>query len=523
MNLITRSALGLAVCMALGTSAHALSRAEYAAATKVYFGGATATDNTLEELFLSNVASLCDATLGTPDIWRAANQRVITCKVSRETMSGNTSIPTRASGGLAMAFHKESEGGSSNGVVPLIAVANSQAHDLRWLNVGALANDCTTSTVTDPNGNLMTYTQHANCTLDATTYTPVDTVGSSTYDVHGGISDTEPSLSYPKPSSQGIAKLVSQPGLDIVFGVPVTKALYRALQKAQFGNGSSCDGSDATTCVPSLTRAQIRGLYTQSIVDWNEIKDPNGTALLSVPGVVAPTDELVRICRRVSSSGTQASFESYWLNQRCVNGVPPFALPDDASTIDDNVYSANQFAGGSLVNAAPSSGNVRSCLQSANTGNFWGVGVLSTEVTDSNLSGAGDSFRFIGVDGAAPTLANVANGDYDFFTQNTVNRINTGNPGTLGTTDARRIVIDTLRVRLGTTAVLANLNATFDLKPWGNGGVLAPSSNSLAASTAPFTPAELSTTPVNTQSRNGNNCAPPFMVKQQPINGTPNP
>ena len=69
---------------------------------------------------------------------------------------------------------------------------------------------------------------------------------------------------------------------------------------------------------------------------------------------------------------------------------------------------------------------------------------------------------------------------------------------------------------MGLPSVLANLNATFDGRPWGNGGVLALSSTS-SPNTAPYSDAELASSPVNTQTRDGNSCVPPVMVKQSPI------
>lgn len=519
MNLFLRSAIAVAVSAAMGSAAHALDRTEYASAVKIYFGGATATDNVLEEVFISSVGGICDSALGDIDIYRTtANQRVITCRVSNEN-TPNHGFAARAAGGTMIAFHKESQGGSSNGVVPLIAVAKGQPHALRWLDVSQLTNDCTAANVA-ATPNLLAYVNHTACATTA--LTPVDTAGSSggagTFDVHGGISDNEPAVASPAPGADAL-RLLSNPGLGIVFGVPVTTNLYRALQVAQFGSGSACANSDATNCVPSLTRSQIRSLYSQTTFDWNSIKNSAGVGLTQITGVTPPTDEFVRICRRVDASGTQASYETYWFQQRCGVSGRSFALPDDASTVDDTVYQPSDFASGSLVNAAPSSGNVRTCLAAANTGGFWGIGVLSTEVTDANYNSGNAGFRFVAVDGAAPNLANVANGDYDFFTENTINRISNtfpGNQGALADGNVRREVIELIDEKLGLPTVLANLNATFDGRPWGNGGVLALSSTS-SPNTAPYSDAELASSPVNTQTRDGNSCQPPVMVKQSPI------
>jgi len=529
MNIL-RSTLAVAVAAVLGMpAAHAFSRADYAVATKVYFGGATATDNVLEATFIAaDGDGICDSTKPI-DIWRSTNQRVITCVLTNDNpVTAGKGFPSRADGGLLVAFHKESVGGSSNGVVPLIAVSKGLAHSLRWLDVGSLANDCTVSSVAATVSRLA-YTDHASCTLVTT---PADTVASSIYDVHGGISDNEPALAFPAPGKDA-ANLVSKAGVQIVFGVPVSVPLYRALQIAQLSGSCvtdtdplpTVDTRDAPTCVPSLEKGQVSALVSQNITSWADFTNnpPAGsaipaTALPSVAGVTAPADTDVRICRRVATSGTQAAFEAYFLNQRCAVGVQTFAAPDDASSITDTTYKANQFALGSLVNAAPSSGNVRTCIDSASANNYWAIGVLSTEVKDTELTAA--KLRFVGINGYAPTLANVANGKYDFVTENTVNYIKAGKTGALATSDARFKVVDLITARLANIDALNTINADFDDKPWGNGGILALPSVAVPAGatySSPYTAAMMAVTPISTVTRGGNTCSPTFMVKRQPL------
>jgi ABC-type phosphate transport system substrate-binding protein len=531
MNLV-RTSVALGVALALGTSAaQAFPRTDYAASTKVYFGGATATDNVLEATFIAaDGDGICDSTFPI-DIWRSTNQRVITCVVTNENpVTAGRGFPARADGGLKIAFHKESAGGSSNGVNPLIAVAKGQAHSLRWLDVGSLANDCTVTNV-PATASRLAYIDHASCTLVTT---PSDTAGSSTFDVHGGISDNEPALAFPAPGKDA-TKLLSKAGVQILFGVPVTTALYRALQLAQFPTpalndcindndpAANVDTRDSEACVPSLEKNQLTALYTQNISDWSDFKSTTGVALTAVPGVTAPTDSSVRICRRVATSGTQASFEALLTGQRCASGaLQGFAVPDDSSTVLDTTYSPNQFALGSLVNAAPSSGNVRTCMKSANTGNFWAIGVHSTELTDAqyglataSVPAGGEGLRFIGINGAAPNLANVANGTYDFFSENTVNYIKAGQTGALAAADARLKIVELVTNRLGNIDAINTINADYDGRPWGAAGILAlPAAGS--PGTAPYSAAELAASPVGTQTRGANTCNPPFMVKPQP-------
>ena len=48
-------------------------------------------------------------------------------------------------------------------------------------------------------------------------------------------------------------------------------------------------------------------------------------------------------------------------------------------------------------------------------------------------------------------------------------------------------------------------------------------SSTATPATAPYSAAEMDANPVNTQSRDGNSCMPPVMVKPSPVITTPNP
>src|SRR5262245_17613845 len=115
MSLLS-AAVGAAILGAAGT-ASALPPANYAGAVKLYYGGATATDNLLVDALRAKDSggnSVCDS--GTIDVWRATNQYVVLC---------HTSNP--AIGNFDLAFSKESEGGSDRGLAPLITNAKGLA------------------------------------------------------------------------------------------------------------------------------------------------------------------------------------------------------------------------------------------------------------------------------------------------------------------------------------------------------------------------------------------------------------
>jgi hypothetical protein len=482
----------------------------------IYAGGATATDGVLENLARASVGGYCDA--GTIDIYTGANQRAIFCT--------STSRVSGIAAGSQIAFLKESAGGSSNGVVPLIAVGNGAAHALQWLDLAWLRDNsgCTTvallATDTTETG-LLDVTRRWNC-AGTGLLTAADTSGSATFDVNMGISDTEPALSSPPPSSTDQAKISSKAGIHIVFGVAVNEKLYRALQRA---SGKSTDNTAAN--MPSLTEAQVRGLYSGALQNWDQILVP-GTSpqrgLVANEGVVAggdpPTaqgsndDGAVYMCRRVASSGTQATAESYWFSQRCISGGTTFRGPSDGSSIADTAFSGSfatgpvTIVGNQTVNAAPSSGNVRTCLANLNAADVWAVGVLSHEVTGSHQS---SGVYMVGINGVGPSLANTANGKYGYYSENVTTVVADGNPGALAATDPRRIVIEHIRTNLSEPVSLAATNTTFVGRPWGDGGSMAIENglSALVNSPQPVTPSQMISNPVNSSTKFGNNCVHP--------------
>ena len=487
-----------------GGAAQALPPSDYdASVLNVYYGGATATDNILENNFLTTTGGVC--AVNSIDIYRVQvanrNNRVVFCTVT------SAQVPGFPAGGTKVAFHKESIGGSSNGVVPIALQTN-----LQFFNM-ASAGSCTDNGLKNTgSASLREYREWINCPDTTVQQIP-----------SGGISDTEPNLSFPTLTAPQIATLNSTPGLAIVFGVPVTLKAYRALQTAQ---GLAPD--DAQANVPSLTRSQVRGLFTQRISQWSQLRLSNNvpitTGAFPFNTATGVNDDKVFICRRVNSSGTQASFESYWLQQRCdakfgATGAPVFAGGQGASMDVGTTPTAQGFA--TRVTPNEGSGDVRTCLNQHDANGTWAIGTLSTEVTAAQLG----AFRMVKVDGALPNLASVANGDYDFFTENTLNR---RAPGQVGAPSGLALtLLQYLETDIGKPAVISLADTPFQGRPWGDGGVLTLAS---AAGVTPNAPAQVDgavgagtmrANPVNTQSRSlisnkVNNCNPPVMLRPSP-------
>ena len=510
LKLIAGTALGVS---ALGAGvAHALAPADYdGTVLNVYYGGATATDNILENNFLLQTGGICAN--GTIGIYRVSvpnrNNRVVFCRVTATQVPGfpaSNIVGGVETGGRKVAFHKESIGGSSNGVVPLINQST-----LEFFNM-ANAASCAGPAAVAATATLFGYNNYTACPDTIVSRIP-----------HGGVSDTEPALSFPKPTAAGIATLNSVAGLDIIFGVPVSENLYRALQVAQgyitddvskTPTAKCVGGFDAPGCVPSLTRSQIRGLYTTSLSDWSQLYIGNGTgtaedgtALTAFAGVTAPVntatggavDGKVFICRRVATSGSQASTEAYFLKQRCQDGVKIFAGGDPT------VGGVPNFV--SRVTAGESTGDVRSCLAAHNTNKTWAVGVMSTE------QGAPSGWRFVAIDGAAPNIANVMNGRYDFFASNTLNRRATGQAG--APSGEPLLLLQKIEANFANVGPIVLANASFQGRPWGDGGLLVRYSAASARKPDAVNGSALTrANPFNSQSKfvsnKINNCIDPY-------------
>ena len=273
------------------------------------------------------------------------------------------------------------------------------------------------------------------------------------------------------------------------------------MQRIQFATSSVCNPANAAylaiaetdACQPSLTKSQLAGLFSQNYLDWSFIVGIGG-ASVAVPDAVPahalfsdPTTGLVGdayICRRVSTSGTQAVFETQLLGQRCVSGVPPFAT----ATGDP----AHVFEGSG-------SGNVVSCLQARNAANQGGIGVLSMEFPTVNTRTATDSgYRYIKINGSSPCLLPTVRSKYDLVGESTMQWRVTATTAGAALAGAPLALATAVRSRIGAPAVVNDLNTAFQHSFCSTAGSLQGSgalvgnalTNGASAAVPPFTVAD---------------------------------
>ena len=388
---LNKISLGVAAVVGLlSAPAHALLASAYTNTsefagdtTNIRISGATAQDPGL----LAATLRLCSA--GTMTAYSISNNFVYFC-------TADTTKFTPRAGTTKLALYKYSVGGSGSGV----GFVNS-ATAIPFMDLTKLATACTAgATTVDADGtatNLSTYQSFActaassNVTTNALSYI--------------GISDVEPQFFGPPSTYNNL----NAAGLaSVIFGVPVTKVAYEALQTAQ---GKTVGGLTEAD-MPSLSGAQISSMYTQEGQTW-----------AGLTGVeVNAADDIIYVARRADTSGTQKSFEA--VVARSINGTPnarqcgesvePFVSGVDAL---NNTVVNTTCNGSNIVVNGSGSGQVLACLNLHNDGGRGAVGVLSTEYKQL----AGGKARFVKINGVAPTHANVAGGLYTAYTDASLN------------------------------------------------------------------------------------------------------
>jgi ABC-type phosphate transport system substrate-binding protein len=458
-----------------------------------YVSGASAQEGQLKQF----MRRAC--TTGTLTLYRQANQFAYHCAVNTAV----TGAVTKANS----VVYKSSVGGSGNGTEP---VANNKT--LAFMDVATMPAIGSGGATTAP---------AAGTCSNATTVAAVapvgtDTIGLPAYQdvicnqtlvnktTEAGLSDVEPALfkgSVAGLDDAAIAKLGVAPINQLVFGVPVTTGLRDALQTAQVANGTlaaGCVGSETEACMPSLTKSQITGIYTGTLSTWDQLGLTNA----------ADPYNAVWTARRVQTSGTQTSARVYFLNDPCVANMASF-VEDPAGPLATTNAAACSAADPIAAGYTPTfqgsgSGNVVTCMNAHQTNNRWAVGVLSTEFVAGSAGNTG--YRFIKVDGSAPTLYNAANGNYQYVMEATLQkRVGATNP----TAGDDLVMYDAMVAGFNSPAVVAAID-TGMVQLYGNGGILGVPGANLPDN--PITTAGIVTNPVSayTHSNSGstNNCQP---------------
>ncbi len=365
--------------------------------------------------------------------------------------------------------------------------------------------------------NLNAATCAAAITSNGVTVTPC-TPTSPTSAAHAGdinLADVD-AAQFEKAANGGVAGASavasSAPLATQVFGVVVNSRLYAALQVAQVAAGklaSTCISTsivagqnngtftsptnNTDACMPTLTTAQLSAVFgANRTTDWLNLffgGDASATTLQSLVTVQdshdVPANTNIHYCSRTAGSGTLAAVNIKLENQ-CSN-TNEAIVTTAAQTIgqETDLLGGNQ----KVVHSMSGSGDLENCLEGLNdavtkgsgstiftfpavTNAFdpantagpqsdfrWAVGIMSL---DRNFA-LGKKYRFIKIDGSAPTAENVVNGKYKLWAELV----------SLGATSANPLAVDILK-NLGSSDQIVALNQAH---PFGVSGFLGTATN----------------------------------------------
>ncbi len=412
-----------AVMLAMSSASFAWDARVEAADHVVYWGGATASTLSAQEL---TVESVCDS-----DPAQSNDTNLFYVKSTSTDAPGNDwAIACRGvAGGKTglvgkILVVKRDRGGSGVGVGPV-----QSATPISFLTVDNTS--CALAVTPGVNGApQIVAPEGGNVALTGclATYTTNALTEIGTSDIEPdkfGFSQNIPIVDgAPQPFLAGVAFGGQASLAALVFNNPVTLALRNKLQEAQFPSGvcnpSHADylapsvnpadqvagrpaptNAESVTCMPSLSRQEIDSLLTGRVVAWSQLLRADGTPVPLLTGSV-------QICRRVEGSGTQATINANIS-----------AYPCDANRADGltDIVPPRAANGTTVINNS-GSGDVDNCLHNFNgTANPYAIGNLSVEGRNTGLN---RNWRFIKIDGVAPTLAAVHSGAYYHWAQQSI-------------------------------------------------------------------------------------------------------
>ncbi len=343
--------------------------------------GATAVDPG----FFAAALRLCDVGQ-TIHRYSISNNAVLFCAIDSTKL-------TAPAGKTKLAFYKYSQGGSGGGVQNV-----NSATLIPFIDLSKITANCAGATV------------NPALDLDGTNPLPafVDTLCTGAFNntanttnavSYIGVSDVEPQF-FGGPSSYN--NLKAEALATVIFGVPLTKNIFEALQTQQ---GLTVGALDEVN-MPSLSQGQITSLYTQAQQTWSAVTGaPTGLA-----------DDEVYVARRVSTSGTQKTYEALIARttnsspggRQCQASVEEFVTGLNAA--DNTVANSLCIAGNYVINNSGSN-QVLVCMNKHQAEGRAAIGTLSTEYKQV----AGGSIRFAKANGVAPTYKGVASGQYTYY------------------------------------------------------------------------------------------------------------
>lgn len=513
MRMLKLNATAAGIALVLSGTAHAVLPGVQ---TEVFMSGASAPSNMLRE---NIVQFACDQTKPI-DVYvdfadqlpGAGNPALAEPIVEHRSFwvvqcTANSTLGSAA--GNNIAFYKSDVGGSGNGTTPVHDAVPLQFMDANPTNCALIVSN-------QAHGNGGTYNLYECQQNDLVLQAP--DVGASDVEASKFVGPLAPASGDFNNADGAVQEKVG-PGL--IFGPVVTTSLRNELQADQIAVGllpSTCVVGDETeACMPSLPSTVVRGITAGKYTKWSDISVYGQT--LNVPAAftaVDPKANNIHLCRRVQGSGTHAEFMMHYHRTNCyVDAQSMLAQPGSG---------ASGFFPGPLVYENSSSGTLGSCLSALDTG----TGLTSSKITPNIAAGVqsfgfgyqsteknvalAKNFRYVKVDGFAPTLANAIKGDYrQVYYSGFQNRTGNYVAGALRSANADAVKAQAIQDIFNNTtninsSIVDVLNKGF-VHTWGASGFVVPD----AAAATTFTAGD-PRTPWTRENSSGNadSCQPLF-------------
>ena len=464
----------------------------------VYTSGGAAQDKAYAATVSSTLAAA-----GTLDTFSdVAPDNTVGGRWSAYYFTGNSNLPTGLAGKKIL-LQKRIYGAAGYGVVPLLA----------GIKLEQLVVKGTLKTAwTNPSANL--YTIPVNATTASKTLALVGSdggfLGVDPYTLLQPGTDNYPAqvpqITNGLPEAGWVTNLKGTvipttftvvPTGGLVYGVGVTLDLYKVLQAAEKRAGrlpsTVTIGSYSESSLPSLNRNVIASLLAGKIGAWEQIKIVDQTdgsvkslldpAILADAGVTAPTAESltgknlhpVAVARRNNGAAVGAVAYATFLNYPSTASAFGPAQPTANDAVSEGaalpiVKSPGGAADSGLTLKDWQNGTNVLGFNNVSGATRWGIGINSADRNNGVTAAGtgGDPWRYIKVDGYAPTLENVAAGVYPFWAEGSV--LFTTTRATDAQWALKAALLTAFAKDLGSPTVAATVNTT---QAWGKTGIFA--------------------------------------------------
>jgi hypothetical protein len=340
--------------------------------------------------------------------------------------------------GTAVLVTKRSAGGARDSVRAMATVDATQQH----MRVDARTSNC----VAAPDG--------------VSPATSSDRPGFYCVATIGGYADASFSEFEPAMYSEGVnggggwslQDLESHEFAQGIFGVAVNKKLYLALQKTQgLVDMAAFVVDESPAKQPMLPVPFVRGALTGQLLGNDPSTKKGWNLVVSAQADAEVMSKKINVCRSGTGGAEQIALNAYFANNPC-GGGDLYVASNTGGTIGAN---------GSLAVISYGSGGERigSCLGGGvnnAAGIAYGLGVLALEHNPFEQMDGGvvvdKGYRFVKLNGAAPSRADAINGSYEFVYGSTLTWAKTR--ANAPTSDKLEFLMD-MRDKLVTTYTLA--------------------------------------------------------------------